>query len=146
MDETLRGVWIKGKKVSFMHSSGAVMTTDAPAAYGGGSSFCSMDVLAAALGSCALTVATMAAERIGFEMAGTTVEVTRRMQERGYGLAGLAVTLHLPEDLCEEERQMVQRAVERCPVRAALDPNLPLELRFCYDVRPPASTAASAAM
>jgi uncharacterized OsmC-like protein len=105
-----------------------------------------MDLVAAALGSCALTVSTMVSERIGFEMAGATVEVSRRMQERSFALAGLTVTLHLAEDLCEEERQMVERAVERCPVRAALHPDLAIELRFCYDVKPPANLAASASM
>ena len=146
MDETVRGAWLREKKTSFTHSSGAVLATDAPATYGGGSSFCSMDLLAAALGSCALTVATMVSERIGFEMAGTTVEVTRRMHERGYALAALAVAVHLPEDLCAEEREIVERAVNRCPVRAALHPDVPVELRFCYDVKPSASTPASAAM
>ena len=146
MDEIVRGAWLEDKKTRFTHASGAVLTTDAPAAYGGGASFCSMDLVAAALGSCALTVATMVSERIGFEMAGATVEVSRRMHERGFALAGLTVTLRLPEDLCEEERAMVERAVERCPVRAALHPDLAVEVRFCYDVKPPASLSASAPM
>ncbi len=146
MDEIVRGAWLEGKKTRFSHAGGAVLTTDAPAAYGGGASFCSMDLLAAALGSCALTVATMVSERVGFEMAGATVEVSRRMHERAFSLAGLTVTLHLAEDLCEEERAMVERAVERCPVRAALHPDVAVELRFCYDVRPPASASASASI
>lgn len=100
-----------------------------------------MDVLAAALGSCALTVATMVSERIGFEMDGTSVEVTRRMHERGYSLAALAVTVHLPEDLCTEERGMVERAVNHCPVRAAINPDVPVEVSFRYDVKPSASAA-----
>ena len=147
MDETVRGAWLQEKKTRFTHASGAVLTTDAPATYGGGSSFCSMDLVAAAIGSCALTVATMVSERIGFEMAGATVEVSRRMHEGGrYTLAALTVTVRLPEDLCAEEREMVERAVERCPVRAALHPDIPVELRFCYDVKPPASLSASAPM
>ena len=105
-----------------------------------------MDLVAAALGSCALTVATMVSERIGFEMGGATVEVTRRMHEPGYTLAALTVTLRLPEDLCAEEREMVERAVGRCPVHAALHPDIPVEVRFCYDVKPPESMSASAAM
>ncbi len=134
MDEIVRGAWLREKQICFTHKGGSALTTDAPAAYGGGSSFCSMDLLAAALGSCALTVAAMVSERIGFDMAGAAVEVSRRMNERPYGLAGLAVTLRLPGDLCEEERAMVERAVERCPVRAALHPDLSVELRFRYDV------------
>ena len=102
-----------------------------------------MDLLAAALGACSLTVTTMLSERIGFEMAGTSVEVTQHLKEPGHGLAGLAVVLHLPGDLCDEELQMVERAVAHCPVRAALRPDLPLEVRFCYDVEPLSSSASA---
>lgn len=143
MDDTIRGAWVQDKQVLLTHPGGPSLICDLPAEYGGGKSFCPTDLVAAALGACSLTVAGLAAERIGFDMTGTTVEVNGVMQKKPFRIVSIAVTLHLPEDLCDEERQMVERAVEHCPVRASLDPGIGVEVRYCYDVQPPAAGAAA---
>ena len=112
--------------------SGAEIATDAPKDnQGKGEAFSPTDLVAAALGSCMATVMGIVARRHTIDLAGMKIEVVKEMAQTPVRrIARLAVTIAMPRALPPDQRDMLQRAAESCPVHKSLSPDVRVETSF----------------
>jgi putative redox protein len=114
--------------------SRAAIETDAPTDnQGKGERFSPTDLVAAALGTCMLTVMGILAERHDWPLAGATARVRKQMvADPVRRIGGLAVELGFPAGLPEAARKPLLRAAETCPVKHSLHPDLTLDVRVVW--------------
>ncbi len=114
--------------------SGSVISTDAPKDNNGkGEAFSPTDLVAAALGSCMLTVMGIAAAKHGIELNGSTVLVTKEMvvvPARRIGTIG--VTLRMASGIPVDKRPMLEAAAHACPVHKSLHPDVQVPFEIIY--------------
>ena len=114
--------------------SGSMISTDAPKDnMGKGEAFSPTDLVAAALGSCMLTVMGIAATRHNIDLKGTSVEVSKEMvttpQRR---IGSITVTFHMAGGIPTEKRAMLEAAAHNCPVHKSLHPDVQTPIQFIY--------------
>ena len=114
--------------------SGSVIQTDAPKDNMGlGGAFSPTDLVAAALGSCMLTVMGIAAARHNIDLKGTTVEVSKEMVTSPVRRIGsIAVTLHMAGGIPLDKRAMLEASAHSCPVHKSLNPDVQTPVQFIY--------------
>ncbi|KZR85324.1 OsmC-like protein [Synechococcus sp. MIT S9509] len=112
------------------HGSGAVLITDAPVDNAGqGQAFSPTDLLATSVATCMLTIMGITAKSRNWSIEGSTAEVNKHMTESGpRKVERLRLHLKLPQHLSDEQRSLLQRVAEQCPVKRSLDPLMQLEL------------------
>lgn len=112
--------------------SGSVLMTDAPLDNGGkGEAFSPTDLVATALGTCMLTIMGLVAQRHHLDLVGTTVRVTKEMAAVPFRrIARLAVEIHVPAVLGEEDRRRLENAAHTCPVHRSLHPDVQAPIVF----------------
>jgi uncharacterized OsmC-like protein len=113
--------------------SGNTVTTDAPTDNNGRGEYISpTDMVAGALGSCMLTLMELAAVRMGIDMAGTTLDITKVMASEPRRIAEIAIDVHFPFAADERTRTILERAAHTCPVSKSLHPDLRQIIAFHY--------------
>src|SRR5512147_194986 len=116
--------------------SGQQFTTDAPTDNGGkGAAFSPTDLVATALGACLTTVMALAANRLGVDLDGTKVRVVKEMTAnpvRRIGALTATVTLPPGRRLSAEDRLILERTANTCPVKQSLHPDVRVDIRFEY--------------
>jgi len=114
--------------------SGAKIVTDAPKDNEGrGEAFSPTDLVAAALGSCMVTIMGIAARKAEIDISGTRVRVTKEMLGGAYRrIQKLEVTITLPRALPADQREKLERAAESCPVNRSLSKDVEVKTRFVY--------------
>ena len=112
------------------HGSGAVLITDAPIDNAGkGEEFSPTDLLATSVATCMLTIMGITAKSRNWSIEGSTAEVDKQMTQSGpRKVEKLSVHLKLPQQLSNDQRGLLQRVAEQCPVKRSLDPSIQLEL------------------
>jgi putative redox protein len=118
--------------VSVHESSGTVLQTDAPVDnQGRGEAFSPTDLVATALSTCILTILGIVAEREGIPLDPCSATVHKTMTTTGVRrIALLEVWITLPPGLSEEQRRLLQRAGEACPVKRSLEGCVAMELHW----------------
>lgn len=118
--------------------SQTTLLTDAPVDnHGKGESFSPTDLVAAALGTCMMTIMGILAERHKLDIVGTKVEVIKEMiQEPIRRIGKLQVTISVPAEKAERlstaDRQRLEAAAMHCPVHQSLHPDVQLPVSFRY--------------
>lgn len=112
--------------------SGSALDTDAPADnQGRGERFSPTDLVATALSTCMLTIMGIVAERHGWSLEGCSTRVEKTMTtEPPRRIARLTVWVVLPEGLGEQQRAVLRRAAEACPVKRSLEGAVAMELHW----------------
>ena len=112
------------------HGTGAVLITDAPIDNAGkGEEFSPTDLLATSVATCMLTIMGITAKSRDWSIEGSSAEVDKQMTQSGpRKVEKLRVHLKLPQHLSNEQRALLQRVAEQCPVKRSLDPSIQLEL------------------
>ena len=112
--------------------SGSPLETDAPTDnQGRGERFSPTDLVATALSTCMLTIMGIVAERHGWALEGCSARVEKTMtSEAPRRIAQLTVWVTLPEGLEPQQRALLQRAAETCPVKVSLEGAIPMELHW----------------
>ena len=112
------------------HGSGAVLITDAPIDNAGkGEEFSPTDLLATSVATCMLTIMGITAKSRNWSIEGSTADVEKQMTQSGpRKVEKLRVHMKLPQQLSNEQRSLLQRVAEQCPVKRSLDPSIQLEL------------------
>lgn len=131
---TLKTKHLGGLRTEITHlQSGGTVTTDAPTDNNGRGEFISpTDMVAGALGSCMLTLMDMAATRIGIDMAGTTLDITKVMAADPRRISEIHIDVRFPFPADEKTRTILQRAGNTCPVAKSLHPDLRQVVSFHY--------------
>jgi len=114
--------------------SGAVISTDAPKDnMGKGEAFSPTDLVAAALGSCMLTVMGIAAAKHSIDLKGTAVQVSKEMVTAPVRRIGsISVILHMAPGIPQDKRALLEAAANSCPVHKSLHPDLQTPIEFIY--------------
>lgn len=109
--------------------------TDAPKDNNGkGELFSPTDLLAAALGSCMLTVMGIFADKEGINIDNSKATVIKDMQAQPRKVKSLSVNIHLPTQLSVEQRNRLENVAMNCPVKLSLHPDVQIPVQFLYDI------------
>lgn len=133
MTVTITSTYLGGLRCSSSHGpSGATLLTDAPRDnQGKGEAFSPTDLLATALATCILTILGIVAERYGLRIEGSEVRVEKTMTSEGpRRVALLEAWINLPSQLEPDQRDLLQRAGESCPVKLSLEGAVPMRLHW----------------
>ena len=111
--------------------SSASLQTDAPVDnQGRGENFSPTDLVAAALGSCMLTVMGIVAQRHGWGLEGAQAHVEKHMVADPTRRVGrLVVDLDFPATIPESAREILLNTANTCPVKESLHPGIEIDLR-----------------
>jgi putative redox protein len=116
--------------------SQSTLTTDAPVDNGGkGELFSPTDLVAAALGTCLVTIMGKVAQRHGWDLNGTRVHVVKEMAAapaRRIGTLRTTITLPPGRKWLAEDRQRLEKAAQTCPVKESLHPDVQMPMEFVY--------------
>ena len=106
------------------------MNTDAPTDHDGlGESFSPTDLLATALGTCLLTIMGITARRRGWDLADASVIVEKTMTSEGpRRIQRLEAQITLPVSLSLEQKALLKRVANDCPVKRNLDSSMTIDL------------------
>ena len=112
--------------------SGTELETDAPTDnQGKGEHFSPTDLVATSLSTCILTIMGIVAERHGWDLKGCEARVEKTMSsEAPRRIAQLTVWVSLPAHLDAQQRAVLQRAGEQCPVKRSLEGAISMELHW----------------
>ena len=112
--------------------SGTELETDAPIDnQGKGEHFSPTDLVATALSTCILTIMGIVAERHGWEINGSEARVEKTMTDTApRRIAKLTVWVTLPPHLDGQQRAVLQRAGEHCPVKLSLEGCVAMDLNW----------------
>jgi len=114
--------------------SGAVINTDAPKDnMGRGEAFSPTDLVAAALGSCMLTVMGIAAAKHQIDLKGTTAQISKEMITAPIRRIGsISVIVNMAPGIPFEKRPVLEAAAQSCPVHKSLHPDVQTPIQFIY--------------
>ncbi len=116
--------------------SGQALSTDAPLDNGGqASTFSPTDLVATALGACVLTVMGIVARRRELDLAGSRVHVVKEMAaEPVRRISRLTVRVSVPAGrvTSEEDRALLRRTADLCPVKQSLHPATLVDLSLSF--------------
>ena len=112
--------------------SGATLSTDAPLDNEGrGEAFSPTDLLATSLGTCMLTIMGITARSRGWSLEGASASVDKVMSSEGpRRIDTLRVTLYLPDQLDDDQRALLQRVAEQCPVKRSIVPLINADIHW----------------
>jgi len=113
-------------------ASASLLETDAPTDnQGKGERFSPTDLVATALSTCMLTIMGIVADRHGWDLQGCRAEVEKTMtSDAPRRIAQLTVWVTLPAGLEPQQRALLQRAAETCPVKVSLEGCVPMQLHW----------------
>lgn len=131
---TLRTRHLGGLRTEITHlQSGDRVRTDAPSDNNGrGEHISPTDMVAAALGSCMLTLMDMAAARMGIDMTGTEVDITKVMLAEPRRIGEIRIEVRFPFQADGKTRTILERAADTCPVAKSLHPDLRKTVSYHY--------------
>lgn len=113
--------------------SGNKVITDAPVDNNGkGEYFSPTDLVAAALGSCMLTIMGMAAKTHNINIEGTKVSITKVMNASPRRIGEIMIDFSFPGEFTAKEKRILEAAGETCPVAFSLHPDIKQTIRYIY--------------
>jgi putative redox protein len=112
--------------------SGTELTTDAPKDnQGRGETFSPTDLVAAALGSCILSVMGIMARSLNIDISGSTATVDKEMANAPVRrIQMLIVKIYVPHLLSDEDKLRLEDAAHRCPVHKSMHPDIEMPIEF----------------
>ncbi len=117
-------------------ATGHELLTDAPPENGGlGEAFSPTDLLAAALGTCLMTVIGLVAQRSNIDVTGMTARIEKDMAAppaRRIGRVKTVIQMPKGLKLSDAERTKLENAAKLCPVKQSLHPEVEVPLEFVY--------------
>ncbi|MBB5438065.1 putative OsmC-like protein [Pedobacter sp. AK017] len=124
-----------GLRTTAVHQrSGKEIITDAPVDNKGkGEAFSPTDLLATSLGNCMLTIVGIAANEHGFNIDGTTCDITKVMAENPRRVAEIVINFQFPaNDYSDKDKKIIERSANTCPVMYSLHPDIKKTVTFNY--------------
>ena len=116
-------------------ASGNTIITDAPTDNNGkGEAFSPTDLVAAALGSCMMTIMGIVANRAGIDIDGIDMEITKIMAAEPRRIAEVVLNFTMPagKSYSDKEKAMLENAARTCPVALSLHPDIKQTVTFQY--------------
>ena len=131
---TIQTLYLGDLRTEITHvQSGNRVITDAPTDNNGKGEYISpTDMVAAALGSCMLTLMGIAARRLEIDLKGTRVEIQKVMAAEPRRIAEIRLDFYLPGDYSDKDKKILQGAAETCPVGKSLHPDIRQAVTWHY--------------
>ena len=131
---TIQTIYLGDLRTEITHvQSGNKVITDAPTDNNGKGEYISpTDMVAAALGSCMMTLMAIAARRLEIELKGTRIEIQKVMAADPRRIAEIRLDFYFPCEYSEKDRKILERAAETCPVGKSLHPDLKQLVNYHY--------------
>lgn len=131
---TIETIYLGDLRTEITHvQSGNKVITDAPTDNNGKGEYISpTDMVAAALGSCMMTLMAIAARRMEIELKGTRIEIQKVMAADPRRIAEIRLDFYFPGEYSEKDRKILERAAETCPVGKSLHPDLKQVVNYNY--------------
>jgi|TARA_B110000503_G_C7145222_1_gene412622 putative redox protein len=132
------GVKIKGKyagdlRCLLTHQTGEKIQTDAPLDnHGKGEAFSPTDLVAAALGSCMLTIIAIRAQTKNIEIGNPTFNVTKEMNGLPRRIKEIAVEISFAQKLTTKDKLYLETEARKCPVALSISPEIKQNITFIY--------------
>ena len=124
-------------------ASGQQIITDAPVDnHGKGEAFSPTDLAATSLASCILTTIAIMLEAREVDIVGATAEVVKVMAGPPRRISAVRIVLRLPaKPYTPQQRELIAKVVEACPVGRSLHPELEQDVQVVYAEEPAAAAA-----
>lgn len=132
---TIKSVYQGNLRTNMTHlQSGLEVITDAPVDNNGkGEAFSPTDLVAAALGSCMVTIMGIVAERDGVSLEGLSWEITKIMNPQPRKISEIVIDFHWENPVNDSAMlQKLKNAAKTCPVALSLDPELKQTINFNF--------------
>lgn len=131
---TIQTLYLGDLRTEITHvQSGNKVMTDAPTDNNGKGEYISpTDMVAAALGSCMLTLMALAARRLEIELKGTRVEIQKVMAANPRRIAEIKLDFYFPGSYTDRCRRIIEGAGETCPVGKSLHPDVKQTVTYHY--------------
>ena len=114
-------------------ASGEKIVTDAPVDNNGkGEAFSPTDLVAAALGSCMITIMAISANKYDIDVSGTNASIKKIMGSDPRRISEISIDINMNKNIEEKDRKRLERAALACPVHKSLHPDLEKKIRFIY--------------
>jgi uncharacterized OsmC-like protein len=129
------GRYLGDLKVEVTHGpSGTQLLTVPPVDnQGDGSSFSPTDLVAAALGSCMLSLIAIVGTRDGLDLSGLAFRAEKHMVSDPRRIGRIPITIQMPKGLTPEQRKKLENAALTCPVHRSLHPEMEKAVTFVYE-------------
>ena len=113
----------------------ATFITDAPTDNRGkGEAFSPTDTVATGLANCMLTTMGIKADDMGISMDGATAAVIKIMASNPRRIARIEIEMHLPENISQKHRTILENTARTCPVELSLHPDIERDLQLHWDL------------
>lgn len=134
MATTVKAIYKGDLRTAATHlQSGVEVNMDAPTDnHGKGESFSPTDLVATALGGCMATIIAISAQTHGFDVTGTTMEITKVMAADPRRISEIRVEFTFPRDYDDKTKKIIELAASQCPVAQSLHPDLFQNVIFNY--------------
>ena len=129
------GRYLGNLKVEVTHGpSGTQLITVPPVDnQGDGSSFSPTDLVAAALGTCMLSLISIVGTRDGLDLTGLAFRAEKHMASNPRRIGAIPVTIQMPKGLTPDQRRKLENAALTCPVHKSLHPEMEKVVTFIYE-------------
>lgn len=130
----ITGIYEGEKHCMLTHGpSKNIIHTDAPIDNNGrGEAFSPTDLLAAAFGSCLMTVMAIYGDKNNIELRGSTFKVIKTMKVSPRRIEQLEVSITLPDSLSAAQRDTMEKVALSCPVKLSLNQDVLMPINFHY--------------
>lgn len=130
----IRGTYTDNLSMELTHgpSQTAIRTAAPRDNQGDGSSFSPTDLVAAALGSCAVTTMAIVARREGIPFQGAGFQIEKHMRSDPRRIDRLPLRIRMPAGLGAEQRALLEETARTCPVARSLHPEVAQSMEFEY--------------
>ncbi|MHC4471843.1 MAG: OsmC family protein [Planctomycetota bacterium] len=132
----MTGMYLGDLRCEIVHGpSGTKLLTDAPKDNEGlGRSFSPTDCVAAALGTCVVTILGIVAQRLAIDIAGARFAVTKEMGAHPKRhIEKIGVVVRLPAHISPEDRDALETAACACPVEESLAEGVETPIGVVYE-------------
>jgi len=114
-------------------ASAQKIITDAPIDNNGkGEAFSPTDLVAAALGSCMITIMAIAAEKHGIDISRTNALVKKEMSSDPRRINEIIIDINMDKNIDKKDRDLLEKAALACPVHKSLHPEIKKKIQFFY--------------
>jgi uncharacterized OsmC-like protein len=115
--------------------SNNTFVTDAPVDNNGlGQAFSPTDTVATGLASCMLTMMGIKANGLEVDLKGSNASVTKHMAASPRRISKIEVELHLPKNISDKNRKILEHTADTCPVQHSLHPDIERIISYHWDI------------
>lgn len=133
MGVKIKGEYIGDLRCSLTHQTGEKIQSDAPLDnHGKGEAFSPTDLMAAALGSCMLTIIAIRAKSKNIEIGAPTFDLIKEMQPTPRRIKEITVKIQFYVPIDEKDKIYLEKEAKSCPVALSLNREIDQNIYFTY--------------